>query len=410
VTQPPAERIDVAEATALIAAHLPARPTVRVPLAAAAGEFLREPIRAERDQPPFDRVTMDGFAIRHPAFAGGRRRFRVVARQAAGDAAATVGADDAAVWIMTGAALPPDADAIIPVERTRREGSEVVVEDSYPASAGQFVHRTGSDHAAGAMLLAPGTRIGPPEMAVLTIGGAADVAIAARPAIAVISTGDELVDVGEPVSTFHIRSSNDRAVVTALAAAGFATRSRVRLPDDPAVLTREIGALLASHDTLVLSGGVSLGAFDHIPRTLADLGVQVVFHKVRQRPGMPFWFGVSPDGKPVFALPGNPVSTLVCLVRYVIPALLGALGATPRERWVPLASPVEFAPDLAYFLPVRLRWAADGRVAAEPQPTNTSGDFVALAGTDGFVELPRGGRQFPAGYAARFFGWSLPAC
>jgi molybdopterin molybdotransferase len=133
--------------------------------------------------------------------------------------------------------------------------------------------------------------------------------------------------------------------------------------------------------------------------------VEVVFHKVRQRPGMPFWFGMAPGGKPVFALPGNPVSTLVCLVRYVRPALLASLGSTAGGRHVALASAVDFTPDLTCFLPVRLLHADDGSVRAEPCPTNTSGDFVALAGTDGFVELPRGGRHFPAGHAARFHAW-----
>jgi molybdopterin molybdotransferase len=399
------ERIEVADAAALIAARVPPRPTTRVPLDRATGEYLRETVHAERDQPPFDRVTMDGFAVRHAALAAGRRRFTITARQAAGEPAATLAADGDCVWIMTGAALPAGADTVVPIERTHRDGDTLVVEDGYAASARQFVHPTGSDHRQGAALLAPGTCLGPPEMAVLTIGGRADVAIAARPSIAVIATGDELVEAGEPLTPFRIRSSNDRAVVAALAAGGFRDSARVHLPDDPAVLAREIGRLLELNDVLVLSGGVSLGEFDHVPRTLAGLGVEVVFHKVRQRPGMPFWFGVAPDGKPVFALPGNPVSTLVCLVRYVRPALLASLGATTPPRRVALATAVDFTPDLACFLPVRLRHGDDGSVRAEPRPTNTSGDFVALAGTDGFVELPRGGRHFPAGYVAAFYPW-----
>lgn len=405
-SEPGRQRIDVDEAEALIRAHVPPRPITRVPLEHAAGEILREPVRAERDQPPFDRVTMDGFALRHRAIAAGRRSFTVTGTQAAGDPAMPVGADEACVWIMTGAALPADADTIVPVERTRRAGETVTLEDGYAPAPGQFIHRGGSDHRAGARLLEPGVRLGPPEMAVLTIGGHADVAIAARPAIAVVATGDELVEVGEPVTTFRIRSSNDRAVVAALAGAGFTRVTRQRLPDDPAVLQRQLGSLLGQHDVLVLSGGVSLGEFDYVPRTLASLGVQVVFHKVRQRPGMPFWFGTGPAGQPVFALPGNPVSTLVCLTRYVIPALTASLGRGPVPAVrVPLAAAVTFEPDLCWFLPVVLHHGDDGSVRAEPRPTNTSGDFVALAGTDGYVELPRGGKVFAAGYPARFWHW-----
>jgi molybdopterin molybdotransferase len=400
------QRIDIDEAEALVRAQLKLRPMTRVPVEHAGGEILREPLLAERDQPPFDRVTMDGYALRQVALAAGRRRYTVVATQAAGAPAATVGDDGACVWIMTGAALPADADTIVPVERTCRDGDTITIEDGYTPVAGQFIHRSGSDHRAGARLLAPGVRLGPPEMAVLTIGGHATIGVASRPAIAVVSTGDELVDVGEPITTFQIRSSNDRAVIAALAGAGFRQVSRRRLPDDPVVLGRELRALLEEHDVLVLSGGVSMGEFDHVPRTLAALGVRVVFHKVRQRPGMPFWFGTTADGRPVFALPGNPVSTLVCLVRYVIPALMASLGATPGpEVRMPLASEVRFEPDLGYFLPVVVVHGEDGSARALPRPTNTSGDFVALAGTAGFVELPRGGKVFPAGYPARFWRW-----
>jgi molybdopterin molybdotransferase len=134
--------------------------------------------------------------------------------------------------------------------------------------------------------------------------------------------------------------------------------------------------------------------------------MDVIFHKVLQRPGMPMWFGVSPDGKPVFALPGNPVSSLVCLVRYVAPALVTALGATPRpEPRVRLAQSVHFEPDLTYFLPVALEYTTDGQCVAISKPTNTSGDFVALGGTSGFVELPRSRTDFPADYVAAFFPW-----
>jgi len=243
-------------------------------------------------------------------------------------------------------------------------------------------------------------------MAILTVGGATRVTIARRPAIAVISTGDELVDVGAPIAAHQIRSSNERAIRAALRARGFARVTGRHLPDDRAVLERELGALLQHHDVLILTGGVSMGEFDYVPRVLADLKMELVFHKVLQRPGLPLWFGVSADGKPVFALPGNPVSSLVCLARYVLPALDAALGAVEVPApVVQLAQAVRFEPDLAWFLPVTLQYGADGTCQALPQPTNTSGDFVALRHTAGFVELPRGQTDFPAGHPARFFPW-----
>jgi molybdopterin molybdotransferase len=399
-------RIDVAEAAALIRARLTGWGTVRIPIDAAQGEILRQTITAERDQPPFDRVTMDGIALRHANFAAGLRTFRVAGTQGAGSAPAPLPDGQSCVAIMTGAALPPGADTVVPVERVRRDGASATIEAGYEPAAGQFVHRRASDHRQGATLLAPGTLLGAPEMAILTIGGADTVEVARRPAITVVSTGDELVDVGQPLAPVQIRSSNDRAIVAALATRGFIDCDRLHLPDDRAVLEPALGELLAEQDVLILSGGVSMGEFDYVPQVLLSLGMELVFHKVLQRPGMPLWFGVSPAGKPVFALPGNPVSSLVCLVRYVAPALMAALGAAPRPDIVArLDRHVQFEPDLTWFLPVTLRYGADGECLATPKPTNTSGDFVALGGTDGFVELPRGMSDFAPGYTARFYAW-----
>lgn len=400
-------RIDVAEAAELILARMPDWGTVRVPIDDAHGEVLCQTISAERDQPPFDRVTMDGIAVRHAAIATGIRSFSVVGTQGAGGERVSITDDRSCIAIMTGAALPPGVDTVIPVERISREADRVTLEDGYQPVAGQFIHRRASDHPQGTALLKPGTLIGAPEMAILTVGGSASVEISRRPSIAVISTGDELVDVGQPVSANQIRSSNDRAITAALAARGFKACTRVHLPDERTVLECEVRSLLANNDVLILTGGVSMGEFDYVPQVLLALGMELVFHKVLQRPGLPLWFGVSPDGKPVFALPGNPVSSLVCLVRYALPGLLRALQINSTVApVVGLAEEVRFAPDLSCFLPVTLEYTADGRCLARPKQTNTSGDFAALGGTAGFVELPRGTDLFPAGYAARFYAWS----
>ncbi len=307
---------------------------------------------------------------------------------------------------MTGAALPAGADTVIPVERITRDAEQITINSDYQPQAGQFVHRRGSDHGQGVAVLSPGRRIGPPEMAVLTTTGRVEVEIACRPRITVISTGNELVEVGQPMTATQIRSSNDRAIAAALVARGFHATSRRHLPDDRAVLERELEKMLATEDVLILSGGVSMGEFDHVPQVLDKLGMRLIFHKVQQKPGLPMWFGVSPAGKPVFALPGNPVSSLVCFVRYVAPALLAALGETPRpQERVCLATGLHFAPPLTWFVPAVLHHGDDGRCQALVHQTNTSGDFIALAGTDGFVELPADRADFPAGFPAKFFRW-----
>ena len=149
-----------------------------------------------------------------------------------------------------------------------------------------------------------------------------------------------------------------------------------------------------------------MGRFDFVPSVLQKLEIQVMFHRIQQRPGRPMWFGISHDTKPVFALPGNPVSTIVCLYRYVLPALRQALGMQPAiaERLM-LASDVIFPANLTYFLPIVAEYNDEGTRIAEPRPTNTSGDFVSLAGTDGFIELPRGQDLYPKGMVVRLFRW-----
>ncbi len=395
-------RIDTDTADRLIAAAMPAFDSHRIALADASGQILREPIRAERDQPPFDRATMDGIAVSSSALEA--RRFRLAGTQAAGAAAMRLRDPGDCFEVMTGAVMPAGADTVIPVERIRHAGDDIELEQGYQAEPQQFVHRQASDHARGELLLEPGVRIGSPEMAILTAAGQADVAVAQWPAVAIISTGDELVDVGEPIAPHQIRSSNDRAIETALRLRGCQRTRRSRLPDDPGQLKIAIAELHDANDVLILSGGVSMGKYDYIPRIMDELGVQLIFHKILQRPGLPMWFGISARGVPVFALPGNPVSTLVCLTRYVIPALQAALGYAAPTTSLPLAADVEFRPDLCWFLPVQLQHDRKGTVAV-PRPTNTSGDFIGLRGTDGFIELPRGQDRYVAGSRWTFHAW-----
>jgi molybdopterin molybdotransferase len=397
---------EVAEAEALILEHVPRLGSRREPLADCIDRVLAEDVTAERDQPPFDRVTMDGIAIAGRDWEAGVRTFEIVGVQAAGAPPLVLGAPADCVEVMTGAMLPRGADTVIPVERIARDGRSTTVDARASVVARQYVHPRGSDRRAGAVVLAAGTRIGPPEVAVLASAGRPTVAVAELPRVAVVSTGDELVDVDEPLAEYQIRSSNDRAIEASLARARLARVTRSRLRDDAATLRAALARLDAEADVLVLSGGVSMGQFDLVPGVLAELGAKLVFHRVRQRPGKPIWFGTSARGKPIFALPGNPVSTLVCTTRYLLPALRAAAGlAPPPPELVALAAPAEASAELTHFLPVKLAWSATGAALATPCPTNTSGDFAALAGTDGFVELPARRSEYPAGAVVRLFRW-----
>jgi len=399
-------RIDVAEAEALIHAAMPHFGTVSTTLTDAGNQILAQDIIAERDQPPFDRATMDGIAVSSSALAADCRNFSISGIQAAGQEQSELTASDACIETMTGAVMPAGCDTMIPVERITVNNETATLEDAYTAASGQFVHPQGSDHKAGDLLLQPSIRINAAEMAILTAAGQPTVQVAAWPEIAIISTGDELVDVGEPINAAQIRSSNDRAIETALHNRGCNSTQRHHLPDNPEMLLQKIRTLHDETDILILSGGVSMGKYDYVPAILDELGVKLIFHKILQRPGLPMWFGISNDNKPVFALPGNPVSTLVCLIRYVIPAIETAMGlSNDRAEIVRLKSQVEFTADLCWFLPVAVSHTPEGNILAEPRPTNTSGDFIGLRGTDGFIELPRGNDNFPTDYPARLYRW-----
>jgi molybdopterin molybdotransferase len=398
-----------AEAERKIRDNLPVFASEECPLAEAQGRVLHRDLRGDRDLPPFDRVTMDGYAVRAAALAAGSRTFRIEATQAAGMRPFRLGpAADACIEVMTGAVLPEGADSVIPYEDTESADGRMTVRPVVPAvRAGQAVHRRGSDHRLGGVIVRAGTRITGREIAVAAATGAARLTVSRLPKIAVVSTGDELVEVGDPVAPHQIRRSNDHALRAALIAAGYPRVERFHLHDMRHEIEHMLWHIIAEFDVVLVTGGVSKGKFDFLPDELAAQGVQKIFHGVAQRPGKPFWFGVNPDGKPVFALPGNPVSAYTCLHRYVLPALAQASGLPPAvPPKVALAAPVTFRPPLAYFLPVRLASGAGAERLALPDPGNTSGDFAGLVGTDGFVELPADLSDFPAGYVAPFRAWT----
>ena len=250
----------------------------------------------------------------------------------------------------------------------------------------------------------------PADIAIIVSAGLADVDVASIPDIRVISTGNELVPAGAPIEEHQIRLSNGPALVAMLEQHGYTRSQHDHIRDDREQLRQRIGAHLAEADMLVLSGGVSMGKADFVPEVLKELGVKLVFHKVSQRPGKPMWFGIGPSGQAVFALPGNPVSNLVCCRQYVIPALHKASGGMPLPpEFATLSQPVSFKPALTCFLPARIVSNAAGQLLALPTPTNTSGDFASLTGTEGYLELALEQTDFPSGTTVPLHRWQHPA-
>lgn len=403
--------ISVEEADRILSGEAWTLPAETAPLRASYGRILRSELRSDRDLPPYDRATMDGIAVRSAALAAGRRRFMVTGQAVAGRPAGRLDSGGGCVRIMTGAVLPRGADAVIRSEDVTFTGGAARVADDMEAAPWLNVHRAASDGRAGDAVLPAGVRIGEREAAVIASIGAAQVSVSRLPRIAVLTTGDEVVAVDAPVEPHQIRQSNRYAIEAMLHGAGLPAGSE-HLPDDPRLLGDRAGRLLADHDVLITTGAVSMGVTDDMPDVLAGAGLRERFHRLRQRPGKPLWFGTgSAGGEPraAFGLPGNPVSVAVCLRRYVLPFLFRLMAAAPpAPEQAALTEEVRFPLPLTWYLPVAVD-GAGGRLAAAPRPTGSSGDFLSLMASDGFVELAAGADRFAAGLAAPLYRWGARA-
>lgn len=399
--------LSVEEATRRVAATVRPLPAEFLTLPLAVGRILRENLYADRDFPPFNRVAMDGMAVRFAALEAGQREFPVAHTQFAGQAPVDLTDPQAAVEIMTGAMLPPGTDTVIRYEdlsfRTdEATGQRLATVQVVPPQAGFNVHARAADRQQGDLLLPAGTHLGATELAVAATVGASTVAVTSRPRVAVVSTGDELVPISQQPLPHQIRRSNALMLQAAADATGAITQA-FHFNDNVEVLRQGLQPLLLDFDAVILSGGVSKGKADFLPEVLRELGVEQVFHEVQQRPGKPFWFGQLAGGAVVFALPGNPVSTFVNFQRYARPWLLAVqqpTGTTLPETApiaAVLASEVNFRPKLTHFLLVRLEHSAEGRLLAYPERAGGSGDLASLLTSNAFLELPPETEVFPAG-------------
>lgn len=370
--------------------------TEQLPFMQSAGRILAEDVLADRDLPPYNRVTMDGIAIRFADYEAGVRVFNIAGVQAAGDMPDTPLACGACIEIMTGAALAAPADTVIPYEHLQladgvaRLGNE-------PVRAGQNIHVRGADRRRGELVLRAGRIMGPAEINMAASVGMSVLPVKKLPRTVFLSSGDELVEVTDTPLPHQIRRSNNYAAAAVLHRYGIEA-TLLHLPDDPLVIQKEIERCREQFDLIILSGGVSMGKFDYIPAAMEASGVRRHFHKVQQRPGKPFWFGTFGERGVVFALPGNPVSTFMCLHRYVLPWIEASLGFPETAPCMAaLEKPIRFEPNLTYFLQVKLRNGADARLWAMPIEGHGSGDFSGLADADAFLELPMERTAFSEG-------------
>ncbi len=355
------------------------------PLREALGFVLAENVIADRNYPPFDRSTRDGYAVRVADIAPGVT-LPCAGELKAGDESTAALAPGGCVSIMTGAAVPPGADSVVMIEHTQRDADRVTFDR--PVQRGQNIVPRGSEARAGAILLKPGQRIGFAESALAAQAGAHSVAVRKKPRVAILSTGDELVAMEQTPGPFQIRNSNNLSLA---AQVRFACGEVVELGsalDRADAIRAAIEKGLAA-DALVLSGGVSMGKYDLVETVLRDLGAQFFFDAVAIRPGRPAVFGIC-RGVPVFGLPGNPVSTMVTFELFVVPALDLLSGAEPRPLpllFARLAAPVRQKGGLTHFLPAFLEWSSD-EASVRELPWQGSGDIAALGRANCFLVVP----------------------
>ena len=358
------------------------------------GRVLKENIFADRDFPPFDRVSMDGIAISSEAFNSGQRMFKIEGIQAAGSPQLSLKNQENCLEAMTGATLPKNTDVVIQYELLTIENGIAKV-NSEAVKSFQNIHLRGTDKKEGDLLVKENTLISPAEIGVFATVGKSVVKVAKQPKVIIVSTGNELVEVGEIPADHQIRRSNVFTMVSLLEKLHIKADT-LHILDDKQVLLTKIESLLNNYDALIFSGAVSKGKFDFIPEVLDELGVKKLFHEVKQRPGKPFWFGKM-NNKTIFAFPGNPVSTFVNCLKYFYPWYYKSVGLNfENKNQAILSEDFYFKPELTYFLQVKLN-QVEGKLMATPISGKGSGDLANLADADAFLELPDNRSNFTKG-------------
>jgi molybdopterin molybdotransferase len=361
-----------------------------VDLGDARARVLAQKIVADRDYPPFNRATRDGYAARVADLSQPGASLELAGEIRAGQEFTHEIRAGQCVQIMTGAAVPLGLDAVVMIEQTSPEetadGTRIHFQNA--AKAGQNIVLRGSETRAGVTLLERGARLGYVELSLAAQVGAVRPEVWRRPQIGILSTGDEIVGADETPGPLQIRNGNTFSLAAQVESAGGEPVALGNAPDHEAQLHRFIKDALVL-DALIISGGVSAGKYDLVEKVLQELGAQVFFDSVAIRPGRPAVFAEG-QGKPVFGLPGNPVSTMVTFELFVLPALDILCGATPRPLPLlraKLATQLREKPAITHFLPGRLEWPG-GEPTVTLLPWQGSGDVVALTHANCFMVVP----------------------
>jgi molybdopterin molybdotransferase len=387
--------LSIDEALKLVLDH--AKPmAAEVSAVGVVGDVLAETIVSDIDSPPHDKSVVDGYALSVADIHGGKTELKVLEEVVAGAVPTKAVTPGMATRIMTGAPLPVGADAVIMVEQTTTTGNRVVIQ-AVNVKAGQNIMRRGVSIVRGQTMLKPGTVLRPIEIGLLSEAGRTEALIYKRPHIAVIATGNELLDAGQVPGAGQIRNSNG-PMLAALARQAAAMGANLGIArDDAAQLSKRISTGFSA-EIVLLSGGVSAGVLDLVPGVLKQLGVREVFHKVNLKPGKPLWFGYKDRGDHktlIFGLPGNPVSALVCFELFVRPAIQKMRGLPPtglKRATARLSCGHQQRGDRPTYWPASLQ----GRELT-PLPWKGSGDLRTLTYANCLAFFPAGERVFRAG-------------
>jgi len=392
----------VAKCAALLCEAKPC--SEQIALGSSLGRVLAQPIRADRDMPSFPRSTRDGFACR-AAEASSHAPLAVAGSIRAGDPPAGPLPPGAAWEIMTGAAVPAGANAVVMLEHVEHVDGKVGLAAGRTVEPGENIVPAAAEAHAGDELIPAGTCLGPSQIASAAACGYANLAVFARPRVAILTTGDELVSVDAAPAPGQIRDSNASMLAAFVAQAGGEPWILPRVRDDAQQIESALRHTLSS-DLLLISGGVSAGKFDLVEPALARLGTHFHFTGVRIQPGKPLVFCEIPRDhapiQPTFGLPGNPISSAATFLLFAAPILATLAGSNqnhPRFGQATVARDVKGRPDLTRFVPAFTSFL-DGRTLVTPVGSQGSGDLAAFARADCFLMVPEGLERLPAGSPA----------
>lgn len=391
--------ITVAEAKKIVFSQNIVLETEDVAFHQVLGKVLAEDIIADRPFPPYNRVMSDGVAIDYEALQEGIECFVLKGLQTAGEIPKKVEKRSHALEIMAGAVLPDELNTVVPYEFItfeERGGKRMVFFDHDGIQKWYNVHQQGSDKQKNEVLIPNKTWISPAEIGILASAGKHRIKVYEMPKVALVSSGNELVDIDDIPLPHQIRRSNPYTLGTALEQIGIKV-DIFHIPDDKNIIAQRLKYIIRNHDVVIISGGVSRGKFDFVPAVLKTLGIEESFHEIAQRPARHLWFGAQENKKAVFGISGNPVSAFMSFHVYIKPFLLSLLHIKKSIPQAILTENVVFEKNLTCFVQVKVTVSEQGELLANPVIGSGSGDFTTLYQVDGFLELPQSVNVFKVG-------------